>query len=81
MHALAAFFFATPAGRYVGIALSVICVVLWLRWDAASNAVSDYSAKITAAFSQLMGKAGGAQSTVENCPLEKWNRETGKCDK
>lgn len=79
MHALFAFAIG-PVGRYFTLALAIAGVVLWLRWDAASDAVSAFRASAVEAFSRLLTKADQAQDAVQSC-RGTWNRETGKCER
>lgn len=79
MHAIAAFALG-PVGRYVVPVVAIVAFGLWLRWDAATDAVRNFRASAEAAFTRLLSKADQAQDTVQSCSGT-WNREAGRCER
>lgn len=80
MHAIIAFAIG-PIGRYfvLGGLLLGLAIFTWFRVD--QGGFDRAMSKVQAAFTRALGLADARQDEVQSCPLGKWNRGTGRCDR
>jgi hypothetical protein len=80
MHALAAFAVG-PVGRYVVLGGLLLAMIGGVWWKVDGQGFDRAMGKVQSAFSRSLGLADAAQDTVQSCPLGKWNREAGRCER